>query len=56
MFGRAGNLYFETKYKNISTRKFNYRRAVMRIKECILYGHKYAAFPFHPDNLTGIIE
>ena len=38
MLGRAVNLYFITKYKNISTRKPKYRRAVMRIKEFILYG------------------
>ena len=40
MLGRAVNLYFITKYKNISTRKPKYRRAVMRIKEFILYGLK----------------
>jgi hypothetical protein len=33
MLGRAVNLYFITKYKNISTRKPKYRRAVMRIKD-----------------------
>ena len=38
MLCRAVNLYFITKYKNISTRKPKYRRAVMRIKEFILYG------------------
>ena len=31
-------LYFITNYKNISTRKPKYRRAVMRNKEFILYG------------------
>ena len=41
MLGRAVNLYFITKYKNISTRKPKYRRAVMRIKEFILYGVIY---------------
>jgi hypothetical protein len=38
MLGRALNLYFITKYKNISTRKPKYCRAAMRIKEFILYG------------------
>ena len=38
MLGRAVNLYFITKYKNISTRKPKYCRAAMRIKEFILYG------------------
>ena len=38
MLGRAVNLYFITKYKNISTRKRKYCRAAMRIKEFILYG------------------
>ena len=40
MLGRAVNLYFITKYKNISTRKPKYCRAAMRIKEFILYGLK----------------
>ena len=50
MLGRAVNLYFITKYKNISTRKPKYRRAVMRIKEFILYGLKliyYALWFIH---------
>ena len=38
MLSRAVNLYFITKYKNISTRKPKYCRAAMRIKEFILYG------------------
>ena len=38
MLGRAVNLYFITKYKNISTRKPKHCRAAMRIKEFILYG------------------
>jgi hypothetical protein len=42
MLGRAVNLYFITKYKNISTRKPKYCRAAMRIKEFILYGLRKA--------------
>ena len=44
MLGRAVNLYFITKYKNISTRKPKYCRAAMRIKEFILYGLTYIKY------------
>jgi hypothetical protein len=50
MLGRAVNLYFITKYKNISTRKPKYCRAAMRIKEFILYGLRTAValYLHHP--------
>ena len=47
MLGRAVNLYFITKYKNISTRKPKYCRAAMRIKEFILYGLMHTLSKIH---------